>query len=131
MRRSHYYDQHSSGFLFLHAYGKDFSSLGQVKEISYTGATYEYIDEGSAHPGLVEIDIFSSNSGLILQRVRARVINDVSCGIEIPFSRIPTRRCSVEFLDTTEEQRKRLSILLAKKILAHMNQNCQGIRKGR
>jgi hypothetical protein len=90
--------------------------IGQVKDISLGGLSFEHIDEGDSNPNHPERSIFLLAEDVHVSKIPCRVVYDipVSEPIESPplITRFKTRRCGVQFVTLSEDQKAQLAFLL-------------------
>lgn len=82
-----------------------FERIGNVKDISKTGISFEYLSfEESEAVEYVDVDIFSASEGFYITRVPCRVIYDIRKEPAFLLQDAETRRCGLEFGQLTEQQ---------------------------
>ena len=80
------------------------NKLGQIKNISRGGLTFQYIGADTPSKGSTEIEIFSPALDFYLKKVPIKSIEDAEIESDVPFSSIPTKQLSVQFGEMTSMQ---------------------------
>ena len=80
------------------------TKLGKILDISISGLSFSYIDDGKQLNGSCDLDIFLSGNGFRLEKVQVRIISDVHIVSKIPFSSIIMRRGGVQFEELLQKQ---------------------------
>jgi hypothetical protein len=75
--------------------------VGRVIDISIGGLSFRYIEDEPITKKETWLDLFSSRDKFFLHDIPVRTVSDVAVGGDIPFSTIPVRQRSLQFLDTT------------------------------
>jgi hypothetical protein len=88
------------------------NKMGQIKDISRSGLTFQYIGHGEPSSGSTEMEIFSTVYDFYLKKVPARVIVDSEIEKTVPFSSVPMRQVNVQFEEMTPIQSKLLEYFI-------------------
>ena len=80
------------------------TKLGKILDISISGLSFSYIDDGKRLKGSYDLDIFLSGNGFRLEKVQIKIISDTQIVSKIPFSSIIMRRCGVQFEELSDNQ---------------------------
>ena len=84
------------------------SRLGQIKDISIQGLSFQYIDSDEKIENAKELKIILGHQGLYLDKVPFKKISDFKIESEFSFSRVKMRQIGLEFGKLTAEQRMKL-----------------------
>jgi hypothetical protein len=90
----------------------DNKKLGQIKDISEGGLTFQYIENNKPAEGLVEIDIFSPTNDFYLKNIPVEIIKDTEVDNSVPFSSVPMKQFRIQFGKMTPTQLELLGYLL-------------------
>jgi hypothetical protein len=90
--------------------------IGQVKDISLGGLSFEHIDEGDLSLNHPERSLFLLVEDFHISRVPCRVVYDIPVrepiGSPPLLTQFETRRCGIEFVTLSEDQKAQLALLL-------------------
>ena len=84
------------------------SKLGQIKDISFAGLSFCYIDDHHQGDDTRELKIILGDHGLYMDKVPYKKIADFEIKSEYSFSLIKMRRINLVFGELTREQQLRL-----------------------
>lgn len=88
----------------------NFDRIGRVKDISTSGAAFEYV-QYSALTNIteVEVDIFSQSKEFHWPKIPCKVVYDRRVEKYVSFEGIETRRCGLKFTKLSEQQLSELT----------------------
>jgi hypothetical protein len=90
----------------------DYNKIGQIRNISKGGLSFQYIGEGEESKGSVEIEIFSAANSFYLRKLAAKVVVDFEVDHTVPFSSLPLRQLVVQFKEMQPTQTMMLDYFL-------------------
>lgn len=88
------------------------SKLGQVKDISMGGLTFQYVDSGEPVDVSSEIELFSSVYDFHLKKLKVKSVEDLAVDNTVPFSSLPIRQLRIQFGTMTSDQLRLLDFFL-------------------
>ena len=98
--------------------------LGQIKDISTCGLSFEYLDIGKHTPSQQEdqfsIDIILTNEAFYLSQVPCQIVYDSPSSWQEdsdPYVGVENRRCGLRFIDMNHEQQEALDVFLGKHVV--------------
>ena len=86
--------------------------VGQVVDISLGGLSFRYIEDEPIPQEEAWIDLFSSRDRIFLHDMPVRTVYDVAVDGDIPFSIVPVRQRSLQFLRIDPNQVRAIEHLL-------------------
>ena len=101
-RRHPRYDLKDVAFAILKADREE--ELGQIVNISRGGLVFHYFIGNREFQKADRLDVLLADSGLHVENIRFRVVDDYELVNELPFSSITKREQRVLFSDLTESQ---------------------------
>lgn len=90
------------------SFSPDSSMLGQIKDISIGGLAFSYIDMGDPNSTVTNIDIFMVGRKFYMKQVPVQEVQDFQISDDVPFSSVPMRQMSVQFLSLGTDQVSRI-----------------------
>lgn len=105
-RRHPRYDLKDVAFAILKADREE--ELGQIVNISRGGLAFHYFIGNREFQRADRLDVLLADSGLHVENIRFRVVDDYELVNELPFSSITKREQRVLFNDLTESQKQEL-----------------------
>ena len=75
----------------------DKNRMGQIKDISKGGLTFQYIDSGEPPKSSVEVEIFLALHDFYLKKLPIKNIEEFEIDNPLPFSSLPMRQLSIQF----------------------------------
>ncbi|MFH2218855.1 MAG: PilZ domain-containing protein [Pseudomonadota bacterium] len=88
--------------------------LGQVKDISMGGLTFQYVDNGEPVDVLSEVELFSAVYDFHLKKLKVKSVEDLSIDNTVSFSSLPMRQLRIQFGTMTSDQSRLLDFFLRK-----------------
>ena len=73
------------------------NKMGQIKDISRSGLTFQYIGDSKPSSGSTEMEIFSTGYDFYLKKVPIKTVVDVEADGDIPFSSVPMKQLRIKF----------------------------------
>ena len=73
------------------------NKIGQIKNISRSGLTFQYVGDGEPSSGSTEMEIFSTIYDFYLKKVPVKSVVDVEVDGDIPFSSVPMKQLRIQF----------------------------------
>jgi hypothetical protein len=98
------------------ALGRDFSKVGQIKDISYGGLSLEYIDRKEKEQDVSQVNIFVKVDNIHIYNLACEVVYDFA--VYLPsvnseyFDRLTTRRCGIQFGPLSATSRAKLKTFI-------------------
>jgi hypothetical protein len=98
------------------AFGRQYTKVGRIKDISLGGLAFEYISEMNADPDSSQIDIFLAGDVFHIYNIPCQIIYDIPNPFHpqnvgsIKVS--PTKRCGIQFGTLIEDDVVQLKIFL-------------------
>jgi hypothetical protein len=95
------------------ALGRDFSKVGQIKDISFGGLALEYIDRKEKEQDVSQVNIFVRVDNIHIYNLACEVVYDFA--VYIPsvnseyFDLLTTRRCGIQFGPLAAASRAKLN----------------------
>jgi hypothetical protein len=84
------------------------SQLGQIKDISKLGLSFQYIETEERPQEACELKIILGSHGLYIDKLPYETITDIEISSEYSFSSIKMRQVSLKFGQLTSAQQARL-----------------------
>lgn len=75
----------------------DHNKLGQIKDISKGGLSFQYDTNGEQFDGLAEMDILLADDNFYFKKVPVRTVVDFEVNNKVSFSSLPLRQRNTEF----------------------------------
>ena len=88
------------------------NKMGQIKDISRSGLTFQYVGHGEPLSGSVEMEIFSTVYDFYLKKVPVKSVVDIEVDDDIPFSSVSMKQLRIQFGEMTRIQLRLLGYLL-------------------
>jgi hypothetical protein len=88
------------------------NKMGQIKDISRSGLTFQYIGHGEPLSGSTEMEIFSTVYDFYLKKVPVKSVVDIEVDDDIPFSSVSMKQLRIQFGEMTRIQLRLLGYLL-------------------
>ncbi|MBW2328249.1 MAG: PilZ domain-containing protein [Deltaproteobacteria bacterium] len=85
---------------------------GTITDISQGGMCVNYVVFGKDPDQVLKLDIFFSEADFYLPGIPGRIVSDVDCSSEAPFSVVQVRRLGIEFGELSSEQEAGLKYFL-------------------
>ena len=104
-RRSRRYQAKRGTFAFFET-RKD--KLGQIKDISMRGLSFQYVNEDEQNGKVGELKIIIAGVGLFLDRVNAETITDVEVVNGFSVSPLRMRQTGIRFMNLSPQQKVQL-----------------------
>ena len=86
--------------------------MGQIKDISRSGLTFQYIGYSEPLSGSTEMEIFSTVYDFYLKKVPVKSVVDIEVDDDIPFSSESMKQLRIKFGEMTRIQSGLLGYLL-------------------
>ena len=109
-RRKHKRFKVKKGFLAVSI--PDFKKLGQIKDISKGGLSFQYIDDVEQAKDSVEVEILSIVDDFYLRKLPVRTVLDVEINNPVSMSLLPKRQLSMKFGKLNHYQKELLNHFL-------------------
>lgn len=90
------------------------SKLGQIKDISMGGLTFQYVDNGEPVDVSSEVELFSTVYDFHLKKLKIESVEDLAIDNTVPFSSLPIRQLRIQFGKMTPDQSRLLDFFLRK-----------------
>jgi hypothetical protein len=90
---------------------------GQIIDISEEGLAFRYIPDKNWSEDLKKVDIMSTDNFFYLKDLSVKVVSESDDINENPIYVLPTKRCSVKFVNLPESQKSQLKYFLETQIL--------------
>ena len=87
---------------------------GQINEISKSGLTFQYIDNGEPLNDPIEVEIFSTVHDFHLRKLPIKSVTGIEADNTVPLISVPMRKLNIQFGRMTHIQSKLLDYLLKK-----------------
>lgn len=91
-----------------------FDKLGQIKNISKGGLTFQYSGGNEQAKSTSEVEIFSTSDDFFLRKLPVKIVLDHETETQVPFSSFPTRQVSLQFKKLSHNQKILLDYFLKK-----------------
>jgi hypothetical protein len=88
------------------------NKMGQIKDISRSGLTFQYIGHDEPLSGSTEMEIFSTIYDFYLKKVPVKSVVDIEVDDDIPFSSVSMKQLRIQFGEMTRIQLRLLGYLL-------------------
>jgi hypothetical protein len=100
------------------ALGAEFSKVGKLKNYSYGGLSFEYIDSRVRNGGNASVDVFLVDDSFHIHNLPCQVIYDFKVTPDQPIGlNLKIRRCGVKFSTTTNAQKNQIASFLSEYML--------------
>ena len=83
-------------------------ALGPVVDISMGGLSFRYIDDKPGKPMTNLFGIFLGSENILIDKIQSQVIADKIIPQDTSFLQNKSRQCSIQFVDLTSDQQKKL-----------------------
>ncbi len=88
------------------------NKMGQIKDISRGGLTFQYIGHGEPLSDSAEMEIFSTVYDFYFKKVPIKSVVDIEVDDDIPFSSVSMKQLRIQFGEMTRIQLGLLGYLL-------------------
>jgi hypothetical protein len=82
----------------------DKDKIGPILDISRDGLAFSYLGKKGEIYGPLEVDMFYSESGIYVQKLKAKIISDFKTDENASSSSLAKRQCCLQFCELTDNQ---------------------------
>ncbi len=90
-------------------------ALGPIVNISMGGLAFRYMETEKTQPGSDKLGIFLGSDDFLIEKIESRLITDTAVEQDSSFMQTKTRQRSIQFLNLTSEQHKKLEDFILRK----------------
>ncbi len=109
-------DKMSMGEIAIAVYKTEPQKLGQIKNISMGGLSFEYIEGCRNHMDPLELDVLMTEKGIYLHNIPYKTITDEVITDELTLNAVNMKRLTIMFTDLSKHQKTKLRSLITNRI---------------